>query len=128
MQARHLAALFALSVAAVAVHADPVVDSFDRMLAHAPTATPVARPAEPADPLIAALVAPLRDGHAASVAARADDPVLASFDRMLRHEPTHTRAPVPAGTDPLVAALIVPLRDGHAAPTMVAGATSAVLR
>lgn len=127
MHAPRLAALFALSVAAAA-HADPVTDSFERMLTHAPAAVAVARPVEPADPLVAALVAPLRDGYATTVAARADDPVRASFSRMLDHAPTHTRAPVPAGTDPLVAALVVPLRDGPAARTMVAATTSAVVR
>jgi hypothetical protein len=115
MPTRALAALITLSFLAAA-HADPVADSVQRMLDHSATRAPVARPAEPADPLLAALIQPLRDGGGsagARSAAVGDDPVRASFDRMLQHAPTALAARVPAGTDPLVAALIEPLRDGH---------------
>ena len=113
MKTRQLVALFALYFAAAA-HADPVMDSFDRMLTHAAATMAAARPVEPADPLVSALVEPLRDARAAGavhVAAAGDDTIRAGFDRMLQHEPTPLAARVPAGTDPLVAALIEPLRD-----------------
>ena len=127
MQAPRLAAMFALSVAATA-HADPVADGFEHMLTHTPTTSAVAHPVGPADPLLVALVVPLRDGWANPVAARAGDPVLAAFTRMLGHDPTHSRPPVPAGTDPLVAALIEPLRNSQAAHTVVARSTPAAMR
>lgn len=127
MPARHLAVLFSLPLVAAAAHADPATDSFDRMLTHAAATTAVARPVEPVDPLLAALVRPLRDGR--RVAARTDDdPVLAGFARMLAHAPTPLAAPVPAGTDPLVAALIEPLRDGPSAPLWLAGRVAPVRR
>lgn len=129
MTTRKLATLIALSLVAAAGHADPVMDSFDRMLSHAATSTPIARPAEPADPLVAALVEPLRDGRStamAQVPGSADDPVRLSFVRML----TYTATPMPIArpaepADPLVAALIEPLRDGHPRPTLYARATAA---
>jgi hypothetical protein len=114
MKTRRLVALIALSFAAAA-QADPVMDSFDRMLTHAAATIATARPSESADPLVAAMVEPLRDtrGTAAVPVAAADgDAVRASFERMLQHEPTPLAARAPQGTDPLVAALIEPLRDG----------------
>ena len=106
------------ALAASGARADAVHDSFDRMLAHPATPMSAAHPAEPADPLRAALVEPLRDAQVRSVARapRADDDaIVGAFARMLAHEPTPLTAAVPAGTDPLVAALIEPLRDGHRA-------------
>lgn len=47
---------------------------------------------------------------AAAVHADGGDAVRASFERMLAHQPTLTRSPVPAGIDPLQAALVEPLR------------------
>ncbi|HMQ73587.1 MAG TPA: hypothetical protein PKD25_13790 [Rubrivivax sp.] len=114
MKTRQLVALIALTFAAAA-QADPVMDSFDRMLTHAAATMAGARPAEPADPLVAAMVEPLREARgpaAVHVAAAGGDAIRASFDRMLQHEPTPLAARVPQGTDPLVAALIEPLRDG----------------
>lgn len=115
MKTRQLLALIALTFAAAAAQADPVMDSFDRMLTHAAATMATDRPTESADPLVAAMVEPLRDARgtaAVHVAAAGRDPIRASFDRMLQHEPTPLAAHVPQGTDPLVAALIEPLRDG----------------
>lgn len=91
---------------------DEVRRSFDRMLAHeAAPATQAAPAAAPADPLVAALVVPLRDGVWPREPAADADPVVASFSRMLNHEPSsHVPAlPADAGTDPLVAAVVLPL-------------------
>ncbi|MBI3154129.1 MAG: hypothetical protein HYZ20_01830 [Burkholderiales bacterium] len=126
MKTRQLVALIALSFAAAA-HADPVMDSFDRMLTHAAATMATARPAESADPLVATMVEPLREAHRAGavhVAATGDDAVRASFDRMLQHEPTPLAARVPAGSDPLVAALIEPLRDDDRAGAVHVAAVS----
>ncbi|MCG3188449.1 MAG: hypothetical protein LKCHEGNO_00439 [Burkholderiaceae bacterium] len=92
--------------------ADPLRDSFDRMLAprfaaaHAP-----AVPQGPADPLTAALVVPLRDGATRAAASHPSDPVAESFARMLSHEPHWAAPALPAGTgtDPLIAAVARPL-------------------
>jgi len=93
--------------------ADPARASFDRMLSHQPA--PAVRPAivrEPADPLIAALVVPLRDG---AWPERTSDAVAESFARMLDHEPSRIAPPLPAdaGTDPLIAAVVWPLLRTH---------------
>lgn len=112
-------ALALQTLAATGAHADALHDSFDRMRAHPATPMSAVHPAEPADPLRAALVEPLRDAQVRSAAhaPRADDDaIVGAFARMLAHEPTPLTAAVPAGTDPLVAALIEPLRDGHRVP------------
>lgn len=92
--------------------ADPLRDGFDRMLAPRPAAAHApAVPQGPADPLTAALVAPLRDGVTRAPAARPNDPVAESFARMLSHEPHWAAPALPAGTgtDPLIAAVARPL-------------------
>lgn len=115
-----------LALALTSLHGqadDEVRRSFDRMLARdaaAAATTAVvsaeAPPADPADPLVAALVQPLRDGvwpeaRPAMAAARLADPVVAGFARMLSHEPSTHTPPLPAdvGTDPLIAAVVLPL-------------------
>jgi hypothetical protein len=106
---------------------DPVAESFERMLNHAPTYGTAAGAATEVDPLQTALVIPLRvrlGAEAANGAAShraSSDPVLASFERMLAHEANATLPAVPAGfeSDPLVAAVVEPLQDhvaGHAIP------------
>ena len=91
---------------------DPVRVSFDRMLTHAPA--PASAPAgasAAADPLVAALVVPVRDGTRPAGPASATDPVAESFARMFAHEPSrHTPAlPESASVDPLIAAVVWPL-------------------
>jgi hypothetical protein len=101
---------------------DPLRASVERMLADGPVAArPVAVPAGPADPLLAAIVLPLRDGTKPA-GAEATDPVVESFARMLRHEPSRHLPPLPqgAGADPLIAAVVLPLLRAN--PTLVAGA------
>ena len=88
---------------------DPVRESFDRMLTpHAANAAPHVAATGTADPLIAALVVPLRDGVWPSAHI---DPVAESFARMLNHEPSRLAPPIPAGSgvDPLIAAMVWPL-------------------
>jgi len=102
-------ALALVLAAAPGFAADLARASFDRMLSH--QSAPAARPAivrEPADPLIAALVVPLRDG---TWPERTSDAVAESFARMLNHEPSRIASPLPAqaGTDPLIAAVVWPL-------------------
>lgn len=60
----------------------------------------------------------------ASATGRADDPVRASFDRMLDHRPSAHVPPVPGGSDPdpLIAALVRPLLQ--AGQYSVAGAAA----
>jgi hypothetical protein len=104
--------------------ADPVRASFDRMLAHEPM--PAGGPAAtrgPADPLIAALVVPLRDGEHPSPPAAPTDSVTESFARMFNHEPNRTppAPPESAGADPLIAAVVWPLLRSHS--FLVAGVT-----
>lgn len=113
-----------LALALTSLHGqadDEVRRSFDRMLARdaaAPATTAVnaeAPPAGPADPLVAALVRPLRDGvwpeAQPAMPPRLADPVVAGFARMLGHEPSSHTPPLPtdAGTDPLIAAVVLPL-------------------
>ena len=100
--------------ASLGAHAadDSLTQSFDRMLNHTPAASAVASPAgQAADPLIAAMVVPLRDGVAAPRPQH--DAVLAGFTRMLQHTPsTHTPAvPASTGVDPLQLAVVEPLRN-----------------
>jgi len=100
---------------------DGVAASFDRMLNHEPTTTVTAPSvAREADPLLIAVARALwlqsqrpLQPVANRPAADAGDRVLASFDRMLRHEPTHASPALPAGSgeDPLFAAVVVPLRS-----------------
>jgi hypothetical protein len=105
--------------------ADPVRAGFDRMLTtERASAVAPAVPDGPADPLIAALVVPLRDGATVTSASRAADPVVESFARMLTHEPNRATPELPQGawTDPLIAAVVWPLlRSKH---YTVAGAAS----
>lgn len=107
----------ALAFAASSVIADPLHASFERMLAVEPaSARPPAVPIGPADPLIAALVVPLRDGASPVATNRPSDPVLESFTRMLAHEPNWATPALPqaAGADPLIAAVVWPLlRSKH---------------
>ena len=107
--------------------ADPVCASFDRMLAHEPM--PAGGPAAtrgPADPLIAALVLPLRDGAHPSRPVVPSDAVVESFTRMFNHEPNRTPPALPesAGADPLIAAIVRPLLQSHS--YLVAGVTPPV--
>jgi hypothetical protein len=99
--------------------ADPVRAGFERMLA--PQAAPhigaPATPREPADPLVEAIVAPVREGigHPAAVraaiAGESTDAVARSFARMLDHEPARftPARPDSADADPLIAAIVWPL-------------------
>ena len=88
-QTRSASIALALAMAAgTCLAQDGAAASFERMLAHQPaTHQPVTAAQRDTDPLVAALVVPLRDG--------------------IRRQP--------ALADPLVAALIEPLRDGPAA-------------
>ncbi len=109
-----LSAAFVLFASLGAHAADgSLTQSFDRMLGHTPAASAVASPAgQVADPLIAAMVLPLRDGIAAPRPRH--DAVLAGFTRMLQHTPSsHTPAvPASVGADPLQLAMVEPLRNG----------------
>jgi hypothetical protein len=85
-------------------------------------------PIGPADPLIAALVVPVREGTTSIRTNRPSDPVLESFARMLAHEPNWATPALPqgAGADPLIAAVVWPLlRSKH---YTVAGVASPVPR
>ena len=116
-------------VAGASLAADPVRESFDRLLAHESTlGSSAGAPRTEADPLVALVVMPLRDGTAAPVAARAaiaddaKDPVTQSFARMLNHEPSRFMPARPdrADVDPLIAAVVLPLL--RAQSVAVAGA------
>ena len=106
--------------AAQAQASDPVRASFDRMLDHAASTGAIAVPATFSagdDPLMAAMVLPLRAGTApAQPAWASQDAAGASFERMLAHLPaTHNPArPAAQADDPLVAALVEPLRESAA--------------
>ena len=126
MIARHLKSpLVAVALALAAGTAncyasDAIEGSFQRMLSHEPASAAVAALAAPADPLIEAMVVPLRDGFRTPL--YAVDPVAGGFARMLAHTPNPVSPPVPAGAgvDPLVAAMIEPMRRSFAegeAPT-----------
>ena len=95
-------------VAAPAFAGDPVQQSFVRMLApREPIVVPAAAAPAPADPLIAALVVPLRDGV---WPVRRVDPVAESFARLFNHESSWATPSAPAGdADPLIAAVVQPL-------------------
>jgi hypothetical protein len=93
--------------------ADAVVESFDRLLAHQPGPTkPVITADRDADPLIHAMVIPLRDPVRDSPAALAY-PIAESFARMLAHTPGTVAPPLPphTGPDPLIVAIVEPLRQ-----------------
>lgn len=133
-----LATLWPLALAATLLsppaRADAVHEGFDRLLDHPVTQLSAAHPSGERDPLLGALVEPLRDGRAPAArsadldpARVPDDAVGAAFARMLAHAPAPLRAAVPAGTDPLHAALVEPLRDGHrgSAPAVYASAVAA---
>jgi hypothetical protein len=98
------------------VAADEVAGSFDRMLAHRPAVSaPITAADREKDPLLQAVVIPLRDGvryaHAKA------DPIADSFARMLAHTPNRSMPAVPSnlGADPLIAAIVEPLRESFAA-------------
>jgi hypothetical protein len=95
---------------------DSLRAGFDRLLADEPApVSAAATPAGPADPLLAAMVLPLRDGVRPAQAV-AGDPVTESFARMLRHEPSRHSPPLPGDdvADPLIAAVVLPLlRANH---------------
>ena len=103
--------------AAQAQASDPARASFDRMLDHVASTGVIAVPATFSagdDPLMAAMVLPLRAGTApAQPAWASQDAAGASFERMLAHLPaTHSPArPAAQADDPLVAALVEPLRE-----------------
>lgn len=105
---------FALALASgPSLAGDPVSESFGRMLTpHAATASHANVAPGPADPLIAAVVMPLRDGVWPAVRV---DPVAESFARLLNHEPNCAAPPVPAGSavDPLIAAVVRPLLQSN---------------
>ncbi|MBK6866255.1 MAG: hypothetical protein IPG91_23450 [Ideonella sp.] len=130
LQTRSASIALALAMAAGNCLAqDSAAASFERMFSHQPaTHQPVTAAQRDADPLVAALVVPLRDGVQRAPAFAAADPVAQSFARLFAHQPHATAPALPAGsaTDPLVAALIEPLRDGHgsaAASLRLASAT-----
>ncbi|MCK6422067.1 MAG: hypothetical protein L6Q73_14335 [Aquabacterium sp.] len=103
--------------AAQAQASDPARASFDRMLDHVASTGVIAVPATFSagdDPLMAAMVLPLRAGTApAQPAWASQDAAGASFERMLAHLPaTHSPArPAAQADDPLVAALVELLRE-----------------
>jgi hypothetical protein len=103
---------------------DSLRASFDLMLDHEPAAMPAAAThGGSADPLLAAMVLPLRDGLPPT-RALASDPVAESFARMMQHEPNRHVPPLPRGegADPLIAAIVLPLvRSNYYA---VAGVTA----
>lgn len=116
-----IASIAAAIVAAAAAVASPnaaaesqVADSFERMLAHQPhrglTATTVQAER---DPLVTAVALPLlrQTSVAPRLAAAAPDPIAASFERMLGHQPHQglTATTVQAERDPLIAAIVLPL-------------------
>ena len=108
------AAILALFGACAQAATDPVALSFERMLNHTPITSAPAVPANfGTDPLLAAMVEPLRNGtpHTVTQVAKVDL-TIGGFDRMLAHSPTTATPAVPAnfGTDPLIAAMVVPLR------------------
>lgn len=101
-----------------ALAADALGASFDRMLAHEHGAVAAQLPSGAGpDPLLAAMVVPLRDGVRADFGRRASaagaeyDTLAASFARMLAHEPSWAPPALPAGAgvDPLVQAVVRPL-------------------
>ena len=124
-----VAAALTLFGTANALAADGVAESFERMLAHQPghgiTATAADRDA---DPLVQAMVVPLRDGQPRILAKT--DPVAESFARMLAHQPGTVvlTASSDRDHDPLVAAMVEPLRRwlaSSAAMTRLAKARTA---
>jgi hypothetical protein len=111
-----IAFAFALQLAGNCLAADAAADSFERMLAHQPgRGVPAAQRAE-VDPLLQAIVIPLREGAPRSMAR--PDAVADSFARMFAHEPNRVAPAVPAGLggDPLIAAMVEPLRQWLAQP------------
>lgn len=115
---RMAVALAISGVAGASFAADPVRESFDRLFAHeAAPGSSAGAAREDADPLVATVVVPLRDGVAARSAARVDvagdaeDPVAQGFARMLKHEPARftPARPDAADVDPLIAAVVLPL-------------------
>jgi len=119
LQTRSASIALALAMAAgTCLAQDSAAASFERMLSHQPsTHQPVTAAQREADPLVAALVVPLRDGFPRLPAFATDDPLAQSFARLFAHQPNAIAPALPSGsgTDPLVAALIEPLRDGSAA-------------
>jgi hypothetical protein len=106
------AVAFALLLGSVnALAADPVSESFDRMLGHEPgPAIPATATDRDADPLIHAMILPLRNPARSSPPAT--DPIAESFARMLAYAPSTVAPPVPSsqGPDPLTVAMVEPLR------------------
>ena len=126
------AAILALFGACAQAATDPVALSFERMLNHTPVTTAPAVPANfGTDPLIAAMVEPLRSGtlHTAAQVAKVDL-TIGGFDRMLADSPTSTYLPVPANfvTDPLVSAMVEPLRLWQSGGSSVQFARAATSR
>ncbi|MCC7326432.1 MAG: hypothetical protein IT521_06470 [Burkholderiales bacterium] len=108
---RTVAALAALLGSVNGLAADPVRESFDRMLSHQPGPVGQATGADrDADPLTHAMVLAQRDRVRRPPLA---DPVAESFARMLAHAPSAAAplAPSSPGPDPLIAAMVVPLRQ-----------------
>lgn len=114
VQTRATGAVLTLALAAGSCFAqDNAAASFERMLSHQPsTHRPVTAAQRDADPLVAAIVVPLRDGAQRTPVFADADPLARSFARMLSHQPS-THQPVTAAQreiDPLVAVLVEPLR------------------
>jgi hypothetical protein len=111
-----LAALALLPAAFAASAAAQVSDSFERMLKHPASAlsTPVPL-AHRDDPLAAAIASALAAGTSPAEprVPLSADPVVASFERLLRHVPSRHLPPVPQGfePDPLIAAVAAPLQS-----------------
>jgi hypothetical protein len=107
----------ALLATGLAQAQDPVRAGFDRMLDHTACTCTAAVPAQAAaalDPLLTAMVLPLRgDQPSAAMNWARHDAAGASFERMLAHVPSTHRpsGPQPAMEDPLVLALVEPLRE-----------------
>lgn len=114
---RLAAAAAALLATGLAQAQDPVRSSFERMLDHTACTCVAAVPAQASaahDPLLAAMVLPLREGMPAlAVNWARQDAAGASFERMLAHVASTHRplVPQPAMDDPLVLALVEPSRE-----------------
>ncbi|MBI2308208.1 MAG: hypothetical protein HYU78_12980 [Rhodocyclales bacterium] len=112
--------------------ADPVRAAFERLLTPAPTASAsIPPPAPHLDPLLQHLMTALRHDTeqrqalpaptaAEKIAAATPaDPLLASFERMLGHEPTSASEQAATTDDPLTRQLAASLwrgQDEHASP------------
>ena len=124
-------ALFAVGNAALAE--DAINAAFERMFNHEPAAmAPAATALYRGDPVAIAIAATLSDSQHALPAAvpLADDPLVASFQRMLTHTLTPTMPPVPPGfdVDLLTVAVVQPLWGDRLAQVAQGTHNQALLR